>query len=417
LKKKWKIIFGVALVLAIAGFAAAQLLSGEPVEVIKMEPRDIKKSFTEDGTVVSPRERVLHPLRSAEIVDLRVEEGDRVEQGQLVASLDNREMRYRLQELEAQYRRIEGEEEKLYQEPGRAEIESAEIAIERARESKEAVERDYQRVKELREEGFVPEAELEKTEDLLEEARYNLKQQEEALQVLKESYDPPEGSEEVIASQKDAITSQKNLVRHQMEHYRVYAPFTGTVIDLEAEEGSLASPEAPLVRIFDPENYEVETRVLTRDIYDIERGMQAGLTLEKRGRDLEFEGEVVEIAPYAEKTRSPLGLEEERVEVSIVPEIPEGVEVAPGYGLEVEFVTERREQQLVVPRRSLFTCNGEDALLVVEDGRARVRKVTTGLETREETAVTGGLSEGDLVIVDHDLEDLDEGSRVEAVER
>ncbi len=414
MKKKWKAILGALAVLLVGGFVVAQALQGTQVEVKEMKPEEIQKSFTEDGMVKPPVELAVHPLTTARIVELKVEEGDRVEKGELLAVLEDDELHYQLEELQARLRALEGEEEKLYQEPGEAEIKSKEIAIEQARQSKDAAKRDYEKVKKLHQAGVVPEAELQQAEDLLSQARRHLQLQKEALDALKEGYDPPRGSQKIIQAQKDALASQINLVHHQLDHYRVHAPVSGIVKNLEAGTGELAGPEMPLMELFSPDVLEVEARVLTRDIFDINEGMTVGLTLEKRDTDREFSGEVVDIAAYAEKAHSPLGLEEERVKVTILPDLPDDVEISPGFELEVEFTTMELSGEMVVPNRALFTDDGDDALFVVEEGRARVRKVETGLEANHRVVINRGLSEGDLVIVEHDLKDIREGSRVEA---
>ena len=413
MQKKWKIILGSAAALLIIIIVVVQSLQGIEVDVQEVTRSDIAVTFSEDGKVVSPEERTVHPLTSARVCELLVEEGDRVNAGDLLATLEDDEMHYQVQELQARLKRLEGEGKKLYQEPGEAEIESQQIAIDRAEESKEQAQTDYERMKKLYEEGVIPRTELERTENLLQDARKNLELQEESLQVLKESYDPPRGSDEILQAEKEAILSQIQLLEHQKDNYRVEAPTNGKIIRLQANEGELATPEMPMMELFAPEGYEVETEVLVRDVYEINQGMTVALTLEKRDKDVEFSGEVIEIAPYAEEDLSPLGLEEERVRVTIAPDYPEDLQLAPGYELEVEFITEEQKDQLVVPERAVFSDNGEDALFMVENGRAQVQKVTTGLETDTQVAITEGLSEGDIVIVDHQLEDIDEGSRIE----
>ncbi len=194
---------------------------------------------------------------------------------------------------------------------------------------------------------------------------------------------------------------------HQLE-----APVDGKVIKLNAETGSMAGPEKPLFVIFTPGEYEVETRVAVQDIHEVEIGMEVMLTLERRGKDREFSGEVISIAPHAEEDISPLGLEEERVRVTVLPDIPEDVHLAPGYGVEVKFITAEEKNALSVPHTAIFSFKDRDHVFKVEDGRASPRQVTTGLETRRETVITEGLEEGELVIMDPQQEGLDEGTRV-----
>jgi HlyD family secretion protein len=128
--------------------------------------------------------------------------------------------------------------------------------------------------------------------------------------------------------------------------------------------------------------------------------------------EVEFFGEVTEISPYAQESLSALGLEEERVKVTITPELPERLIIGPRYKVEVEFMVNELLDVIVIPQTALFRYEGEDALFVVKGNRARVRKVTTGAETRKEVVITSRLEEGDLVVLDPRLDGIDEGSRV-----
>ena len=58
-----------------------------------------------------------------------------------------------------------------------------------------------------------------------------------------------------------------------------------------------------------------------------------------------------------------------------------------------------RETALVVPQSAILAKNGAKGVLVADNGILRFRKVTLGLQDDARTAVTEGLKEGDLVVV------------------
>ncbi len=470
MKKKWKIILGAAVLLVILVFAVTQALQGVEAEVKKAAPRDIAKSFTEDGVVVPLQEREVYSLHTARVEELLVQEGDEVSRGDLLAALDQRKLEYTQEELHAQLDSLEGEMIQLEEEPSPSQQKSYELRVDEAEDSLEAAKRElermdtlyredyelrveeaeenletaqrnYERTKNLYEKEFVSqveyeeagealtkaenqlarqeqalqvfsEAEYEEAEEMVKKAEYNLAQQEKALQVLHESYQPPQGSEEVLEAKKEALEARLDLVKYQKDHHIITAPIEGVVADINLKEGEIADPQTSMMRVFHQQENQVEVNVLSRDIFSVSEGMPVKLELKLRDKEVEFPGVVVEIAPYAQKDRSPLGLEEERVKVTVKPDIPRDINVAPGYKLDVEFTTEERADELVVLNSALFSYNGEDALLVVENGRAATRKVTTGLETTSKTVITDGLEEGDLVILDPQNEDFTEGERI-----
>jgi len=473
LQRKWKIILIVLVLLAAAGFGLSQYLQAPEVEVTRAELTTLKRSFTEEGFVVPQHERTVVSLQPARVQELLVQVGDRVDRGELLAVLDDAEMIYSMEALRAQLDRLEGERLQLEEKPGPAQeesykiriaeaeanlaaasrnldrmeslyVESYEIGVKEAAERLAAAERNYNRVEQLYQaeiasrvdyeqaqdvlsqaENYLAqqehalqvflEAEYTQAEELVRQAELNLAQQEKALQVLFESYRPPRGSSEVIEAQRKALQAQLDLFQYQLNYYRLTAPISGVVSQVNAREGEITGPQAYLLRLLQEEDLRVEVRVLTRDIYDMAPGMAVNLVLELRDKEIPFPGEVVEIAPFAEKSYSPLGLEEERVKVTLIPNLPAGVQIAPGYRLHVEFTTEEQHGMLVVPKTALFTYQGEDALLVVENERLRLRTVSTGLETRQEVAILAGLDEGDLVVLDPQRSPADEDSRVSSI--
>jgi len=415
MKRKWKIIFGLAVLLLAGGFVLSQALGEIEVEVLQAAPGDIRRSFTEEGVVIPVQERPVYSLYTALLDELLVEEGDRVSEGELLAVLDQSEINYALGELEAQLKSLEGERLQLEDGPGPAELESLELRVKEAEESLDSAQKNYERITILYESEAVSEAEHEQAREAVTKAETYLAQQEKAVKVLHEAYDPPAGRKKVIAARREALLAQKDLLNHRKENHQLKAPIGGVVTGLNIEEGGIAGPQAPLMGLYQPENLEVEAKVLTRDVFELTEGMPVTLRLDLREMERTFPGEITAIAPYAEEGRSPLGLEEERVRVTISPQFPEDLAVGPGYKLDVEFATEELEGKLVVPKAVLFTYQGEDALFIAENGRLSVRRVETGLETRQEIVIREGLQEGDLVVLNPQQSSLEEGARVSPV--
>lgn len=415
MKKKWKLILGAAIVLLGAGVAFAVTLQGVPAQVLEVEPGELSVSFTEDGRVRphDARERTVYSAYPAPIARLAVQEGDRVSAGQTLAVLDDTELVQGIKEVDAHLHGVEGKRRQLDQQPGAAELASVDLAIAQAEAEVKTARRHLERTWELYEQGLVSKAELEEAEDGFNTARNHLRQQKNSRQVLIESYRPAPGSQQVLDAERRALEAQRELLQYQRGQYTLAAPISGVVAEVQVEEGAVVGPQVPVLRLFQEESYRIETEVLDRDVTDIATGMLVNLTFEARHEDIEFTGEVVDIAPEAQETVSPLGLEEERVTVTINPFVPDDLRLAPGFRVEVEFITRQEEAQMVVPKTALFTVDGEDALLVVRDGRARARRVETGLETRTDVAIVAGLREGEQVIVDPERDGIEEGDRID----
>lgn len=184
MKKKWKIIFGIIGILAAAAFIFTQLRQDLPVAVQRMEAREFVQSFTEEGVVVAAEEHPVYSLHPARIEKLLVEEGDRVQAGQLLAVLADRELHYGLEELEA---RLAG----------------LAVELDQAQENLAAAERNYERMASLYGDELVAAVELEEAERMVQEAQARIA---------------------LLEAQEQALLSQREGLQEQRKDYRILCP-------------------------------------------------------------------------------------------------------------------------------------------------------------------------------------------------
>lgn len=405
--KKKRVRILVAGLLLAAGLLGAWVLFRAPeAEVWEVRRQDFQESFREEGTVVAAHRRDLHVLHTAEVLLLHVSEGEPVREGDLLVTLESRELDHALRELEAQQRAIRVQLENLAEDPSLA---AARLSVQQAVSEREGAADHHRRTESLYAGGAVSAVEREEAARVLaqaglleEQARYHL----EALERAHES------NRETLRAQRDALGSQAELLVHQQGWFELRAPMDGIVSALPYREGQMATIQVPVVSVFEPGALEVETMVRTEDIPGLLPGSTVDFLYPGRDRDVRFSGTIRRIAPEAQKQQSVLGLTETRVRVTLSLPADPPRPLAPGYPLDVEFIRDRREDALVVPRTALFREGGEDAVLRVENGRIRAVAVRLGPADRNTAVVEEGLSDGDLVVRDPSLLAGAEGSRV-----
>lgn len=464
MKKSLKWIFLISGVVLIILFSIFSALKPLKAEVIQMVPKTVEVSFREEGTVVAQKQETIYPRIQGLVEEVHVKEGDSVKEGELLVKIDTKDMSYQLAQLEEQKRSTMGQEKQVYDEmkqqlvslraqlqslegqkkevnsaPYKSQINQQQLMIQEAKRQFKMAEEEYERINILFESGAVSKKEKDYAEQALNQAKDNLKIQEEVLVLLKEQ---TEGSELNYEGQRKAIESQIALLqsqlneetgssgtiqyykgmiesldaqieqmKHQIEQGAIKAPFTGIVKDLKAKKGMPVSSQGALLSVFQPETYEVEAFVLTEDIIGVEEGMSVELIQERKDQDVFFNGIVDRIAPSAEDRISSLGLTEQRVKVTIKLNETE-TKLRPGYALDVNFVSYKEENKLAVPKVVLFPYEDGEALWVVEGGKAKIQPVVKGLENDQEVVIVEGLEEGDIVIKDPQLEGLKEGKRI-----
>ena len=414
MKKKWKIILGVLVVVAIAVFLVFESTRDLEANILEIKPGTIAITFKEEGTIVPDVERSIYSIYSGEVIEVAVSKGQKVRAGDLLVVLSSRDLDFQLQQLHAQLRSLEGERIRAFEQPqpSEAQIRSQELLIEQAQRDLAAHRINFERIEHLYQAGVVPVREYEEARDMVIRAENHLELQKQALDLLHEVTLPESGIDQFFDGRAEALQAQINQLEHQRRQTRITAPISGVISDLYIQRGGIASPAVPLMHIFNTDSYLVEVYVLAADIRSIDIGMTVDLIIDGRGEDIIYEGTVRRIAPAATQRISALGLEEQRVKVSVELDGSSDTRLFPGLSLDVEFTIDRRDDVLVVPRTALFPYNQGDAIWVIRDGRASVQPVETGFTNNRNIVITEGLNEGDLVILQPQLDGLSEGRRI-----
>lgn len=365
MKKKWKLIFGLIIIIALIAAAVLQALKPLEAEVLTIKKADISKTFKEEGLVQAEQKTLISSLYGGKITNLAVKEGDIVQAGDLLAAFDSQEYYFQVQNLQAQLRSIEAQKD------------LQELTID-----------------------------LETKKLLLESGVISQKEYEDAENTINSDYYPAS-----IA----AVQAQINQLNYQISQRNAVAPVAGTITEVQIEKGMVIPPTAPLLTILGGETYQVETYVLTEDASRIKPKMEVSLIQDNKSGDIIFPGTVERIAPSAVEKLSALGLAEQRLKVMIIPQIPQDLVLKPGYALDVEFTLDKQEAQLIVPKTVLFPYQDRDALWLVQDGKAVIRSVQTGFENDKNVVITEGLQEGDLVLLNPKIEGLKEGKKIKTL--
>jgi HlyD family secretion protein len=229
----------------------------------------------------------------------------------------------------------------------------------------------------------------------------------EQLDTARSAADRTRAEAAAARAQIERAAAAVRLTEQEIENLRVRAPFDGVVAEVLTELGESVVPGAPLIEILDPDALYVSAEIDEVDIGRVQVGLAVLIELDPFP-GVEFHGTVTRVAPYVSDL-----LEQNRtLEVEIDFETPaELPDPRPGTSADVEIILERRDDVMRVPTFSVIE---GDHVLVVEAGRARARRVTTGLRNWDFTEIVDGLRGGERVITSLDRVQLEPGMRVEA---
>lgn len=190
------------------------------------------------------------------------------------------------------------------------------------------------------------------------------------------------------------------------------APVSGTILAVHRKSEGTVNPGEPLLEIGDTGQLEVAVDVLSQDAVRIRPGMR--VVLDQWGGSDPLEGAVKSVGQQGKLVISPLGVEEQRVTVTVNLVSPPAIwrGLGSGYRVLARFIIWEQEEVLQVPNSALFRTGEGWEVFVVEDDIAMRRRVTVGQQTGLHSQVLEGLSQGEIVII-HPAAEIEDGVRVE----
>lgn len=377
------------------------------VRVAPIEVREMLRTLTTTTDVESKNEIEIYPRTAGVAVEVRVEEADRVEAGQVLAVLDQRDALAGLADAKMALREARESLPKLAIAKS-----DAEERVARAKLTWEQGVRDVERNEGA---GLISYNELERFALTRDQAFRDHATSKLALATC--IHDEKAGATAVdralLAVDRAVLT---------LSYTEVVAPFAGSIAYRSIKVGDAVSSAASIFVLTDPENLravfgrpqrELPLFQRSRTGMNGEGGYAIEITVEAEAiPDVTFAGAIELISPTIDPTNGSF-----RITVALEQPTEESglARLAPGMLVRLAIITERHENALVVPKRAVLREGDATVVFVVEDGVAHRVPVREGFsnDTSVElfAAAPGGLDPGDLVVVVGNR-DLEEGSEV-----
>ena len=364
---------------------------------------------TASGQIVAQRYADIGSSVMGRLVELRVKEGDAVKAGQIVARIDAVQAAASASAANA---RVKGSEADMR---ATADVlQSAQADLDAARARAQEAQLRLRRTRDLLRDGLVPVAELDAATAASETAGAQVKSAEAALRRLQQGR---EAAERRVAETRADATRVADLLAKT----DIVAPISGVVTRLPVQEGEMVvmgiqgQLGTTLMTISDLASIDAEVKVAEADVLRIQIDQKATVTMEAIP-GTSFTGRVVEIGASALPIAGTgAAAREFRVKVRLDNPDPR---LRPGLTCDAEVLTAERQHALVVPLQAVVVRPGKDGGeltgVFVADGRAvRFQPVTTGLIGGLDIEVSG-VSEGTAIVTGpfQALRDLKDGQAV-----
>lgn len=240
-------------------------------------------------------------------------------------------------------------------------------------------------------------------------AKFDVETNEAALASAKAQVDVRRSLRASLAAQ---LTDPSNLAAPTDPAccIQIRAPVTGRVLKVVQESEAEIPAGAPLIEIGDPADLEVVADLLSSDAVQISPGSK--VRIDGWGGST-IEGRVTRVDPAGFLKVSALGIEEQRVRVTIDFVDPPEVwsRLGHDYRVIIHVTVWSAPNALTAPVGALFRKGDDWAVFVVKDGRARATLVRVDHRNSRAAEIVSGLSAGNRVVL-HPSDRVSEGTAV-----
>jgi len=202
--------------------------------------------------------------------------------------------------------------------------------------------------------------------------------------------------------QDGAVSRQAfDAAKSVFELSRIVAPNDGIVAKINYRVGETVVPASPAIVVVNYEQSWVEAQVDEIDISGVKIGDRVKITSDVYP-DKIYTGEIYWIAPIAELRRvgGRVKMDEESyVFLCKIKFIGGHDELKVNMSVNVDIVTQKKEQALLVPREALVSKDDSLTVFVVKKNRVYQTKIQTGLRSYASVEATAGVAEGEKVAI------------------
>jgi RND family efflux transporter MFP subunit len=318
------------------------------------------------GYVTARRQATVSSKFTGKVTEVLIEEGMLVDEGQVLARLDDSNIQASLRLAEAQ-------------------VVSSQRGLTETSTLLTEAQLNFDRTLKLVDQGLASQSELDRSRALAQSLSAQLERKQADVEVA---------------------SRQVDIYRQEVEDTVIRAPFAGVIVAKNAQPGEMISPisagggftRTGIGTIVDMSSLEIEIDVNEAYINRVAPGQEVEATLDAYP-DWKIPCHVIAIIPTADRQRATVEVRVgfDRLDPRILPDMGVKVafqEAAPGTGDGVN------STGVLVPLKAIRDGDGRDYVFVVAEGRVERRAVATAEPRGSDMLVVSGLSPGEVVVVE-----------------
>jgi len=365
---------------------------GVPVETAVVKKDNFEIVFKHSGTVKYLNRTKLSSQIGGEITEIYVEEGDQVEAGQILAKIDDQELKNNLDSAQSGVEEAEINFEKVKLAKLVAENNHLEskAALREAQSDWQQWQNDYQRDKKLYQADAIAEAKFEQTKTQYQKAQARLERMKSSVSSAEKAV---EIAELDIDSAEKKLEKSKNELKNadlKLKDSEIKAPSSSRIINSYIEVGENVGTAHVIFETAHTNVLEISAELGMKELRQVNPGTKAVIYYGQNDQNI-IESEISKI----DQASDPIS----RTTEVTIPVSNENNEFRDGDFAAVEITAESVNDALIIPNKAIFNFKGEPHVYLIRDGKAERIKIETGLSDGYFTVVKDGLNEEDQIAV------------------
>lgn len=359
------------------------------VKTAKVTEVAVGSTVTVSGTLAAYDQTTVSVKVPGRLNTIRVDLGSVVHRGQEIGQLEPGDYRLRVQQAEAALAQArarlgltpDGTDDAVAAEKTGT-VRQAQAVLDEANFNRE-------RARKLVEQGVVSRAEFDSAD-----ATYKVAQSryQDALEEIR--------NRQALLAQR---RSELALARQQLVDTSIRAPLDGIVQEKRASVGEYLAAGTAVVDIVQMDPLRLRAEVPERDAPNVRLGQDVKVTVE--GDETAYQGHIKRLSPTIKEQNRMLVVEAD---------VRNNGRLRPGSFARAEIVTSDSSMAVTVPSKAVVVFAGIEKVIVIQNGKALEKPITTGRRINEWTEVLSGVKTGESVIIDPG--NLQSGQAVEVVD-
>ena len=333
------------------------------------------ETVTANGTLAAFDQTTVSVKVPGRLKAIGVDLGTVVSQGQVIAQVESDDYKLRVQQAEASLAQARARlglapdgTDDLVDPEKTATVRQARAVLDEARFNRD-------RAQKLVDQGIIAKAEFDTANSTFKvaEGRY------------KDAYEEIRNRQGILAQRRSELA----LARQQLKDTAVVAPLDGIIQEKRASTGEYLAAGAPVVNIVRMDPLRLRAEIPERESHTVRPGQSVRVTVE--GDTNIYVGKIMRLSPViAEQTRI----------LMVEADVRNNGKLRPGSFARAEIVTNDAKMAVTVPNNAIVTFAGIEKVLVVQNGKALEKPITTGRRNNEFTEIVAGVNVGEKVILE-----------------